>query len=669
MVRSLRVALANGGCPVTNPDPTAESRQQRPSLVLAALLLVAGLLVGVGALVGTVRTADLSPTTSSVVAALTAALPGVLALILAFRRPVLGLAATAGGGLVGVVRLVADLAVVTETDRISRPELFAETTDRARPLAAGGGAWLLLAADLMMLVVGVAAATRLAALTFPPAERGSGDLFGPVEAPSDEGPESTDEDAAIALALSGRPAGRRPLNLPMVGVGFLGAVLLLVGGLGTPYSGGYLDLRILPFGSSLTGLVAAALLAFLAAVVVVVAAALPRAIAQALLCGTALAAAVPFLTAVVAVLTGAPTGLSPVVWWGLAGAGVLAASGLLARRVASAGPTTDPDGRPPDPWLTIGTGVLALVAAGALAGASRLPLLYLDGSPPDAIAGGALSATGQPLLVAAIPLAIAGVLALIPPLAVPGRAAVAVLWAGACYALGQALWAASLVQTSASGASTDLVHTWTPGPGEWLALLGTAAAVAAAVLAIITARRAADASVDVVDDLTLAASRSARRWPAAVFSVVILVSLALPVYEVPGTGSAASLVHGYDLDTWGFWALAVGAIGAMWAAATTSRPSVAAALPVAAAGLLVQPLFVPEVVRATPGFAWDAGFFTGLVTAILLLAAAGAFARLAARVQVAKVQPLLPESRGPRSSNAQSRPRTPSGAVTKGVET
>ena len=120
--------------------------------------------------------------------------------------------------------------------------------------------------------------------------------------------------------------------MPMLLVGFVGAVLLLVGNLGTPYSGGYLALRILPFGSSLTGLLAAALLAFLAAIVVVVAAALPRSIGQALLAGTALAAAVPSITAVVAVLTGAPTSLSPVVWWGLAGAVILAGSGLLARR-------------------------------------------------------------------------------------------------------------------------------------------------------------------------------------------------------------------------------------------------------------------------------------------------------------------------------------------------
>jgi hypothetical protein len=641
---------------MTRPDPSAEAAQRRPALLLASLLLAAGLLVGVSVTVGIASAADSSPVSTSVLAALTAALPGVLALVLALRRPLLGLAATAGGGVVGVVRLLADLAVVTETDRISRPELFAETTDRARPLAAGGGAWLLLAADVLMLVVGVVAATRVAALTSAPPEPASSELFGPPDGtgvdrgvPSESGGVS---ESAVAEALSGQPPGRRALNLPMVGVGFLGALLLLVGGLGTPYSGGYLALRILPFGSSLTGLVAAVLLAFLAAVVVVIAAELPRAVAQALLCGTALAAAVPSLTAVVAVLGGAPTELSSVVWWGLAGAAILAASGLLVRGAGPAAPPTDTGGAPPDRRLTWGTGVLALVAAGALAGASRLPLLYLDGAPPDPLAGSVLDPAGPPFLVAAVPLAVAAVLSLVPPIAAAGRAAVGVLWAGAVYALGQALWVSSLVQTSASGSSSGFVHSWTPGPGQWLAVVGTVGAMVAAALAVITSRREADAATDIVDDASSSASRTARRWPAAALTVLILLSLALPVHSEPGTGAAASLLHGYDLDTWGFWALAVGAVAAVWAAATTRLPSVAAALPVAAACLVLQPLLVPAVVRASPGFVWGWGLISGLLTAAALLAAAVVFALLARRVQVVVITPLTVDPPGRGSARA-----------------
>ena len=474
----------------------AESAERRPALLLSTLLVAAGVIAGVSPVLGIVRTADSSPTTASVGAAFVAVLPGLLAVGLAVRRPSWGLAATAGAGIVGLARLLADLAVLTEADRISRPELFAETTERARPFSPLAGGWVLLLADLLMLVVGVLAATRLAALVSTADGPRPDDLFGAVGPSPGEShptgqpqvPESPN-DVFVAAALSGPPAGRRQLNLPMILVGFAGAVLLLVGGLGIPYTGGYLALRILPFGSSLTGLLATALLAFLAAIVVVVAASLPRPIAQAMLSGTALAAAVPSLTAVVAVLTGAPTDLSASVWWSLAGSVILAGAGLLARRATSKGREPESDGSPPRGWLTIGTAAAALVAALCLAGASRLPLLYLDGAAPDDVAGGFLAPAGVPLLVAAVPLAVAGILALVRTVAAAGRAAVAVVWAGACYAFGQALWARSLVLATSGGSAGGVQHSWTSGPGEWLTWLGTMLALIAAVLALVTSRR------------------------------------------------------------------------------------------------------------------------------------------------------------------------------------
>jgi len=621
---------------MTAPDVIAETAERRPALILSSLLLVAGVLAGLSPVVGIVRTADGSPTTASVLAGFAAVLPGLLAVVLAVRRPSWGLAATAGGGIVGLARLLADLAVLTEIDRISRPELFAETTDRARPFGPGFGGWVLLLADLLMLVVGVLAATRLAPLVSSAAGPGPDDLFRAPGSPRDDlaaPAEDAPEDTAV-LALSRPPPGRRPLNTPMVLVGFVGAVLLLVGNLGTPYAGGYLALRILPFGSSLTGLLAAALLAFLAAMVVVVAAALPRSIAQALLAGTALAAAVPSITAVVAVLTGAPTSLSPVLWWGLAGAVILAGSGLLARRGTSQEPSSESDGAPPHGWLTIGTGAIAVMAAGCLAGASQLPLLYLDGAAPGGVAGTALAPTGPPLLIAAIPIAIAGVLALIPASAAAGRAAVAVLWAGACYAFGQAIWARSLVLSTSGGTDGTSRHSWTSGPGEWLTWLGTLLAVIAAVLALVTSRRDAESSPDIVDEQSLADSRSSRRWPAVAGTVVIVIALALPVRGDLGAGSAPTLLHGYDLDTWGFWALAVGAVGAVWAGALTRRAAVAAATLLAAAALVAQPLFVPAAIRAIPGFAMTAGFWVGVGVVLLLVVAAPLFAVAAARVRI-----------------------------------
>src|SRR6478736_2919617 len=134
---------------MTAPNVAAEPAERRPALVLSSLMLVAGVLAGLSPIVGIARTADGSPTTASVLAAFVAVSPGVLA----------------------------DLAVLTEIDRISRPELFAETTDRARPLAPGGGAWVLLLADLLMLVVGVLAAVRLAPLVSLPADPLPVDVF------------------------------------------------------------------------------------------------------------------------------------------------------------------------------------------------------------------------------------------------------------------------------------------------------------------------------------------------------------------------------------------------------------------------------------------------------------------------------------------------------------
>ena len=82
-----------------------------------------------------------------------------------------------------------------------------------------------------------------------------------------------------------------------------------------------------------------------------------------------------------------------------------------------------------------------------------------------------------------------------------------------------------------------------------------------------------------------------------------------------------TLLHGYDLDTWGFWALAIGGVGAVWAAAVTRLAGPAAAWLVSAAVLVVQPLIVPTVVRDVAGYAWSAGLWAGIAVVVLLLAA------------------------------------------------
>ena len=623
-----------------------DAGDRRAAFTLGALLLVTGVLVGASPIVGVVTTADSSPTDAATIAAFTAVLPGLLALGLAVRGPALGLAATAGAGLIGMARFFADLSVITETDAVTRPELFYETTDRARPFSGAAGGWLLLAADVLMVLVGVFAAGRLGRAVSEDAGPEPAALFAsqaiaadPPAGFGDPPPEATD---GSVVALSAPPRGRTSVNLPMIAVGFLGAVLLMIGAVETPYSGGYLTLRVLPLGSSVSGVLAAALLPLLAAVAVLVAGVLARPLALALLAGTALAAAVPFLTAVVVVLLGTPTSVSSSVWWGLAGAIVLAGSGLLARRPLTRGADVDGDGRPPPPLMSVAAGVLALLAAAASFAASRTSLLQVNGQPPDDAAAVLLAPAGLPFLVAAVPVAVAGALLLVPQTARVGRAALPVLWAGPVYALAQALWLRSRVVASAenplnAGLPGEVQRTWSAGPGLWLGVLAVSAAVPAAVLAVITARRIEDASLEVVDDDSLAGSRTIRVWSASGLTVLTLIAFSLPAYSYLGRSRSSTLLVGYDLDSWGMWAVAGAVVGAVWAAALTRRPSAATGHLLAAAAVVIQPLIVPGAVREEAGFTLGAGFFVGAILLIALVAAAPVFAALAARVRTAEV--------------------------------
>ena len=624
--------------------------EQASARLLAGLLLLAGVLVGVCPLIGVVTTADLSPTGAVTIAAFTAVLPGLLAVALAVTRPMLGLAATAGAGLIGLARLFADVALLTDTDGVTRPELFYETTDRARPFATTGGVWLVLAADLLMVLVGVLAAGRLARAGAEDSGAGPEPLFGSVPDPAiaaNGRPEAiTEADQELrlddsVLALGVPPGGRLGRNLPMIGVGFLGAILLMVGALEIPYSGGYLTLRVLPLGASLAGVLAAALLSLLAAVSVVVAAALPRPVAAALLAGTALAAAVPPLTAIVAVLAGAPTSVSSSVWWGLAGAVVLASAGLLARRGGPSVDRSDADGGTPPAILTAAAGGLTLLAAAASFAASRTALLQVNGAAPDDAAAIVLAPAGPRFLVAAVPLGVAGVLLLIPPAARIGRAAACIIWAAPVYALAQALALQSLVVASADNPlNADLPvqvrRTWTTGAGLWWGVVAVALAVAAAVLAVITARRVEEASLQMVLDDSVMQSRSVRVWTAAGLTVLTVVGCTLPVYSV-GLTASSTLFAGYDLDTWGIWAVAVAVTIACWAATVTRRPAVAVGYLVAAAAVAAVPLIVPAAVRDAAGFAWGPGLWVGGALVVALLAAAPVFAADARRVRTLDV--------------------------------
>ena len=623
---------------MTGPGPSPADDGRSGAVLLASLLLAAGVVIATSPLAGQVVPADGAPMSAFLAAGWVAVLPGLLAVTLALVRPALGLAATAGAGLIGLSRLLADLAVVAETDRVSRPELFVETTDRARPLLVGAGGWVLLAADVLMLVVGLLAARRLAGRLWSGDELRGDVLFGsaadpePIPGGRDEPPAQPLEESAVAQAMGDAPPARRRLNLPMLGTGFLGAVLLLVGSLDVPYTGGYLALRVLPFGTSVSGLAAAVVLAVTVAAVVLVAGGLPAPVARSLLAGTALAAAVPSLTAVVAVTVGAPTGLSPVVWWAIGGAVLVAAAGLLAGRGRPRPSTGEGSAGPRVSTMT--AAAVGLLGAAALAGASQTALLYLDGAPPDEVAGVLLAPASLPLLIAAVPLAVAAVLALVPATTGAGRAALLVVWAGAGYALGRALWATSLVSATSSSSVGAASHTWTVGPGGYLMVVGALGAVVAAVFAAIATRQAAEASLEVVDDRSLADSRGARRFNALILTALVLGSLAMPVYSGLGVSSAPTLISGLDLDTWAFWSLAIGALLGVWIGAVTRFPLTAGGALVGSAAVLAQPLFVPGAVRSLPGFTLATGFWLLLGTVFVTLCVAVVAARSAGGIEL-----------------------------------
>ncbi|WP_395725312.1 hypothetical protein [Nakamurella sp.] len=623
---------------MTGPGRSPADDGRSGAVLLASLLLAAGVVIATSPLTGQVVPADGAPMSAFLAAGWVAVVPGLLAVTLALVRPALGLAATAGSGLIGLSRLLADLAVVAEIDRVSRPELFVETTDRARPLLVGAGGWVLLAADMLMLVVGVLASRRLAGLLWSGDELRGDVLFGapadrePVPGVGDDPRAPTLDESAVAQAMGDGPPSRRRLNLPMMGTGFLGAVLLLVGSLDVPYTGGYLLLRVLPFGTSVSGLAAAVVLAVTVAAVVLVAGGLPASIARAMLGGAALAAAVPSLTAVVAVAVGAPTGLAAVVWWAIGGAVLVAAAGLFAGR---GGPQVSAGEGTAGPRATSVTAAVAgLLGAAALAGASQTALLYLDGAPPDEVAGVLLTPASLPLLIAAVPLAVAAVLTLVPATVGAGRAALLVVWAGAGYALGRALWATSLVSATSSGSVGGVSHTWTVGPGGYLMVVGALGAVVAAVFAAIATRQAAEMSIDVVDDRSLTDSRGARRWNALILTALVLGSLAMPVYSGLGVSSAPTLISGLDLDTWAFWSLAIGALLGVWIGAVTRFPMTAAGAVAGSAAVLAQPLFVPGAVRSLPGFALATGFWLLLGTVFVTLCVAVVAARSAGGIEL-----------------------------------
>lgn len=602
------------------------------ALAAAGALALSAVMTLLVPLLGAVRSADGAQTWFAPGALWVTVLPVAVTVILVARRPVAALAVAAGAGLVGVVHLLADLPVVTTPDSLARPDLYVESTDRSLPFHAAGGGYLLLAADLVAVAAGVYAALRLAgrlqfqrASDLGAASAVEGSPRSPVTAadPSSDGPLAVYD----APAPGQGPAPRR--NYLLTTAGFLGVLLLAVGALTVPYQGGYLTGRYVAVGVPLTGLIAAVLLAVLAATAVLIGGSLPRSLAVALLGGVALGACLPFLTAVVAVVT-APVGLSLTVWLGLAGGVLLAAAGLLARtrmvRTRESGTETVAPSR----MTAVLAGAAALAAAGLAVAAFALPPVNAPGLVSSLVLADGSALPGSTLFAAAaIPLAVAGALALVPVTALPGCAALTVLWAALVPAV-----TGALQLLGDEGIATALqLHLVGVGSGTWCGVAALALAGVSAVLAAVASHRAAEAASGVPDDESVAAARAVTVPLALGLGALAVVAALLPVYGTAGQIQGPTILRGYAVDAWGVWALVLATVGALAAAALSRRRWVTLTLALAAAVLQATRLVIPAGVTGAAGFDLEPGFYLQAVLVLALLAAAVVLAARTGRIR------------------------------------
>ncbi|SDP00367.1 hypothetical protein SAMN04515671_2635 [Nakamurella panacisegetis] len=647
---------------------------------LAALLLVGALLIGAGGLIGVATPFDHSALGSASGAVWIVLLPAVLALSVSAVRPEIGLAVTCGAGIVALARTVSDLGLLTSPNTAIRPEFFYELTDRAQPFSAGPGAAVVVVGDVVMVVAGVLAARRVAASLSFRTERifdvhlievddtGSGaELL--VEALEESDAVRADEPESM---IDGGPRRNNWLIL----AGFLGTLAVLAASLGLPYTGGYLLARYIPPEIGMLGLGAALVLALVAAVAVLTAAVLPRAVALGLLGGVAVGASIPFLTAVLVSITDAPVKLNPIVALGILGVVVLAASGALSRVVLVQDDYSEPS-RASVRWLNLSGAVLSLAVAGAAVGGWRLPQLRYSGGavPTTSGTGVALSAPqSAPYLVAAIIPAIAGVLWLVPIAARSGRALAAIGWVALVVAVAQSTYVLSELIASASvfvANSPFAVPRWSAGPGLWWGVAGIGLGLATCAIAALASRQAADASPLVAEEASLSRARSIGTVVAVVLTVVVVVVLSMPVYSTQQLDSA-TLLDGYQANSWGVLTLAAAMIAAAWAAGRSQRTAGAVSYALAGGAVLAVRLVIPAAVRAQDGFTAGPGLIGGYITIAAFAAAAVVLGFSAARIRhtdpVAS-KPVRPASgrRPVGGRSAAVRPAGPSGKTAAGA--
>lgn len=651
---------------------------RRAALGSAGLLMIGSVIVVGGGLAGVVHSYDGSPRGVATGAAFIIVLPAIIALVLSLSRPVLGLAVSAGTGLMAVTRIFSDLSLTTAPNSVIRPEFFYEVSDRAQPFTVAGGAAAVLVGDVLMVLAGLLAVRRLSSrLSFAPDR-----IFDAEDRSIDPGSgpgllaqalESAGSAPAGAAAVDVLPAGASgagesapdglsPRNNWLMLVGFLGVLAVLVASLVLPYRGGYLASRYLPPELDLWGIGAALAGAVVATIAVLAAAVLPRQIAFAVLGGVGLGAAVPFLTAVAVRAVGSPVTLDPTVGLGPAGAAVIAVAGLLARARLVAEDEDEPSAASVRTLNVVGA-VLTLLVAVAAAAAWRLPQLHYNGGADPVLTDGyRISAPlSPPFLVAGLVPLVAGLLWLVPPLARSGRAIASVAWLAMLVAVTRSLDVLGQVVASASVPNGVFAPpTWSAGPGLWWGVAGVLLGVASLAVAMASGRRAADTSQMVAEQDSLEGSRTRGTVVAWTLTVLTVIALALPVYRTTA-GSSATLLVGFQVVSWGVLALAAGMVAAAWAGARAKWVIQAVAFPLAAAGILLVRLVIPASARAQDGFDTQPGLIAGYVLLVAFLAGAVVLGLSARRIRMA--DPAAELTFATRTGTARKR-RTPASAKT-----
>ncbi|MDQ2846877.1 MAG: hypothetical protein M3Y77_11115 [Actinomycetota bacterium] len=660
----------------------AAGRSALSGWLLAGLLLVAGSGIALAAAMG-VANPDVAGTLAGVTgAAWVALLPGVVAAGFTLLSQRAGLAVAAGAGIAGVARVIADFSVLVQPESVARPELFYPLSGRAYPIGAGGGAVVLLIADLLMVAVGVAAARLLAKEM-----REWGEL---LIGPDDQlGPDQRLDDVAMLA-----PAR----NVRMLAVGFVAVAILGFAAAQIPYAGGYIDARLSVPGTDAGSFIAPFLLAVIGIGALIVAGTLPRILAMALLGGVAAVAAVPALIALVVGWSAAPVELTAAPTGVLVGAVLLLLAGLLTRvrwrsqegaagaagdgysaadhRAAERAATAARDDAPARVRaLSVAASILGLLAAVLLIVASLVPLLLLNGRREPLGANGfrTESSMSRAFLLAGILLIVVAAAALAgrSPIGKFGRGALIVGWAAAVWALAAPVlalgqFAAGAQQANAIAGPGSLISSadvadWTAGQGLWLGVVGAVLAIAAAVVSGIASSGEQHEDGTIVDDDGADSSRRSRWAIGGVLVVASLVGLAFPVYRTT-TGRSAALFSLSGNDVWGVWAVLLAVVIAVVVAAVTRYGEVAFGAFLAAAAAVAFRTFVPAATTASPGYRASAGMVAGWVLAVLLVAAAVAALLLANRVASAEPQrPVASLSSGRRQSSISAKAK-PAGA-------